>query len=54
MAADVAAGHIRRNQDKRLLQACWQQLRLNKATEKYTYMKEHLVERTEPQMLRLD
>ena len=54
MGADVAASHMRRNLDKRLMQACWQQLRLHKASEKFAYMQDHLTQKTVPEMERLD
>ena len=54
MAANVTASHMRRNLDKRLMHACWQQLRLNKATEKFTFMQDHLNKKTLPEMERLD
>ena len=54
MGADVAAAHILRAAKRRLLQACYDQLKFWKQCEQYDYMRESLAGNYEPALTALD
>jgi len=54
MGADVAAAHILRAAKRRLLQACYDQLKFWKQCEQYDYMRESLAGNYVPALTALD